>query len=68
MMHGEGILYFPNGKIEYQGEWALDEPNGWGVLYSRTNDEHVWLRYEGYMQNAEMHGRGKLVFMDGTVF
>lgn len=34
MMHGKGVLYFSNGKIEYEGEWAEDEPDGWGVYYS----------------------------------
>ena len=49
MMHGEGQLFFPNGKVEYQGEWALDEPNGWGILYASTdsnkNRNSTWTRY-----------------------
>jgi hypothetical protein len=36
MMHGEGQLFFPNGRVEYMGEWALGEPNGWGILHSSS--------------------------------
>ena len=47
MMHGEGQLFFPNGKVEYQGEWALDQPNGWGILYAHSdfNTNNTWTRY-----------------------
>lgn len=47
MMHGEGQLFFPNGKLQYQGEWAYDEPNGWGVLYAGYwgNKPNLWTRY-----------------------
>lgn len=24
MMNGNGILYYPNGKIAYEGEWKMD--------------------------------------------
>ena len=27
-----------------------------------------WVRYEGQMLNGEMHGRGKLIFIDGVVY
>ena len=70
MMHGQGQLFFPNGKVEYQGEWSRDEPNGWGVLYSPSdfNSKEIWTRYEGEMKNGEMNGRGKVYFLDGTIF
>lgn len=46
-MHGEGQLFFPNGKVEYQGEWANGEPNGWGILYAPQDfsTPTVWTRY-----------------------
>lgn len=36
-MHGKGQLYFSNGKLEYDGEWKEDQPNGWGVLNSNDS-------------------------------
>lgn len=70
MMHGKGVLYLPNGKVEYQGEWAEDEPDGWGVYYAYDSPENskVWRRYEGQLRRGEMEGRGKLTFANGVIY
>lgn len=47
MMHGKGVLYLPNGKVEYEGEWEEDEPNGWGIYYAYDSEAKpvVWRKY-----------------------
>ena len=60
-MEGEGKLFYPSGKLAYEGHWKNDEFHGHGKVY---NDEPVagegdinyedfneleeeWLFYEG---------------------
>ena len=70
MMHGKGILYYPNGKIEYKGQWKEDEPHGWGELYALQKEgvRVSWKKYEGEVMKGEMHGRGKVSFINGSIF
>jgi antitoxin component YwqK of YwqJK toxin-antitoxin module len=35
-MHGQGRLYYPNGKMAYEGGWKFGEFSGMGKVY---NDE-----------------------------
>lgn len=70
MMHGKGILYLANGKVEYEGEWAEDEPDGWGLYYSYETEgkPHLWKKYEGQLRKGEMDGRGKLALTNGIIY
>lgn len=43
-MHGKGTLYLSNGKTQYEGQWAEDEPDGWGI-YNSYSDPPVWRSY-----------------------
>jgi antitoxin component YwqK of YwqJK toxin-antitoxin module len=33
-MDGYGKLYYPNGKLAYEGEWKEDEFHGEGIVYN----------------------------------
>lgn len=70
LMHGKGVLYLPNGKVEYEGEWAEDEPDGWGLYYCYEAEGRppLWRRYEGQLRRGEMDGRGKLLFASGLIY
>ncbi len=35
-MHGNGTLYYADGRIAYQGEWKNDSLSGHGVLYNEV--------------------------------
>jgi hypothetical protein len=39
-MHGKGAIYYPSGKMAYEGEWRHDKLHGKGILY---NEEVVKL-------------------------
>jgi hypothetical protein len=59
-MEGIGILYFNDGKPEYDGEWKKDEYDGWGTQYTNSNSSSKWISYEGYFKNGLKEGRGKM--------
>ena len=40
-MEGEGSLYYPSGKLAYEGQWKADKLDGYGVLY---NEDVIKLR------------------------
>ena len=40
-MNGYGTLFYPNGKIAYEGEWKVDNFHGKGKVY---NDEPLDLK------------------------
>jgi hypothetical protein len=33
-MDGHGALYYPDGRIAYEGQWKNDALHGKGVLYN----------------------------------
>jgi hypothetical protein len=33
-MHGKGVLYYPNNKIAYEGDWKADQLCGYGTLFN----------------------------------
>jgi antitoxin component YwqK of YwqJK toxin-antitoxin module len=33
-MEGQGCLYYPSGKLAYEGEWKSDKLDGHGTLYN----------------------------------
>lgn len=81
-MEGEGSLYYPSGKIAYQGEWKADKLDGFGVLYNEDvvkltqsfdyrsfdNVGDCWVKYEGLFKNDNKEGKGKLVLSNGEWF
>lgn len=78
-MHGKGAIYYPSGKMAYEGEWRHDKLHGKGTLY---NEEVIklsqkydcrdfgqladyWVKYEGNFESDNKSGRGKLVLSNG---
>ena len=53
---------FPNGN-EYDGEWANDMKEGYGILTYKNGE-----RYEGYWKADKVHGKGTLVYTYGDQF
>ena len=35
-MHGKGTLYYASGKIAYEGNWADDKFEGYGILINEV--------------------------------
>lgn len=54
-------MTYKNGQV-YQGEWALDCPQGKGTL---TYSDGTTI-YHGYFDDGEKHGEGTLIFADKT--
>lgn len=59
-MDGYGKLFYPFGKIAYEGEWKKDKFNGKGTVYNDTptalqnfciydfdNLDDGWFKYQG---------------------
>ena len=51
--HGQGTLYWANGRIAYEGEFRNGHPNGRGILYWRDNRK---IAYEGEFRNGRASG------------
>ena len=60
MRHGEGEFHWPSGSC-YKGMHALDERNGFGVLYSNTGR----IRFKGNWKDGKGHGKGEYHWEDG---
>eukprot|EP01017_Pseudomicrothorax_dubius_P019133 TRINITY_DN2105_c0_g1_i2.p1 TRINITY_DN2105_c0_g1~~TRINITY_DN2105_c0_g1_i2.p1 ORF type:complete len:400 (-),score=102.96 TRINITY_DN2105_c0_g1_i2:122-1321(-) len=72
--HGFGVLYYENGKKEYEGYWKADQFSGQGTLYNRSvaqvaddfsfdyNDfgalKDYWIRFEGHFSQGKFEGLG----------
>jgi hypothetical protein len=35
-MHGFGCLFYPNGKLAYEGMWIKDKFSGRGTVYNEN--------------------------------
>ena len=58
-MHGQGQLFYPCGKLAYDGQWFREKMQGFGKLYNlnpivkKINfknfnySNNSWIRYEG---------------------
>lgn len=58
-MSGKGILYYPDHKVAYDGQWYNDQLSGFGILYNEevtqikdplnyedlTNIHEFWVKY-----------------------
>jgi len=81
-MHGYGVLYYPNGKPAYEGEWRNNQFEGRGTMYNQKpamitinkfdsdygKMENTWKKYEGEFYNDEWHGIGTLYFSNGDSY
>ena len=64
---GNGVLvWLENGKIvgRFTGTMANGKAEGMGKLYFEVEDGFA--QYNGDFKNSEMHGRGLLIFPDGS--
>ena len=55
-------MNFPNGDC-YEGHWADDNRDGYGVLKLQRGDV-----YEGEWRDDKMHGHGTLRHYEGSVY
>ena len=63
LYHGQGTLYYEDGKIEYQGEWKCGLKYGLGTQYFTNGSVH----YEGEWKDGLYHGQGILYDRIGKV-
>eukprot|EP00760_Papus_ankaliazontas_P001156 PhM_4_TR10405/c0_g1_i1/m.65915 len=59
---GRGMCTWANGDT-YEGEWAMDQPNGAGKLECPDGT-----RYTGEFQQGQRHGTGTLLQKNGEVY
>jgi hypothetical protein len=78
-MHGEGTLYYPQGRKAYEGNFAEDRFQGFGHLFSAQVKQfggpwnykdlaHIdgyWTKYEGDFKADKKHGYGILYLING---
>ena len=78
-MQGQGLLFYPDGRLAYEGEWHHGQFDGRGITFNsdpailrtyfdftnfnKLSDE--WVSYEGEFQSDDMHGQGKWVLSNG---
>lgn len=81
-MHGQGILYYSNGNIAYEGQWREDEFHGLGKVYNEDQKiltqnynyrdlsefDEYWISYEGELNSDRRHGKGKIKLSNGEIF
>ena len=58
--HGEGVEYYADGKLKYQGNFRNNLRADYGVYYYRNGDQ-----YAGWFQNNVPNGKGAYTFADG---
>lgn len=61
--HGQGIQYYPDGKIKYKGAFRDNQRTGFGTYYFRNGD-----RYVGQFADNAPNGKGAYHFSDGDRF
>lgn len=74
MRKGQGIMYYPNGLMMYEGEFMWQPKQGYGELYAdeaQTASEeslaqgHGEKIYAGYFFNDNRHGKG-IAYQNGV--
>ena len=58
---GDGILYYPDKTVQYEGTFENGAFNGEGVLY---NEQGIMI-YEGNFQSGAYHGQGTSYYDSG---
>lgn len=61
--HGKGLLYWPDRKIYYEGEFYKDQKQGYGIIYWRNGQA----MYEGQQLNDLFNGTGVKFGINGTI-
>ena len=61
-MHGNGIIFYKNGKINYEGEFANDKKEGNGKYIEENGDYYI-----GQWLNDNKHGKGKEYYTNGEI-
>ncbi|OIN56434.1 MORN repeat-containing protein [Arsenicibacter rosenii] len=61
--HGEGVQFYPDGKMKYKGTFSDDVRSGNGLYFYRNGDKYV-----GQFQDNLPHGKGTYYFSDGDRF
>jgi len=78
-MDGYGKLYYPSGKLAYEGEWKENTFNGNGKVFNETPSqfsgpydyrnfdllEDDWERFEGTFVEDYKEGKGVLYLVNG---
>ena len=62
LKHGKGKLYYRNGIIKYDGDFAKDKFEGNGKLISKNGDYYI-----GQFVNGLRQGKGKLYDKNGKI-
>ena len=76
--NGKGILYYKNGDIKYDGDFVKGKKQGLGKYYfsdyswyvMENNKKFFFMKgdyYFGQFLNDNMHGKGIIYLIDGTV-
>lgn len=76
-MDGHGTLFYPDGRIAYEGQWQNDTLHGKGILHNENptqingnydfksfdecEDKECWILYDGWFENDEKSGFGELL-------
>ena len=76
-MDGHGTLYYPDGRVAYEGQWQNDSLHGKGILYNENpvkiqgkydfrsfdqcDNDECWIQYDGWFENDEKCGFGELL-------
>ena len=58
--HGEGIEYYPDGKVKYKGNFRDNLRADYGVYFYPNGD-----KYAGWFQKNAPNGKGTYFFADG---
>ena len=61
-MHGKGIIYYKKGKINYEGEFVNDKPEGNGKYIDENGDFYI-----GQWLNGNKHGNGVIFYKKGII-
>ncbi len=62
LRNGRGILYYKNGKIQYEGDWINDTAEGFGKYINENGDYYL-----GEWKNGSKNGKGKICLSNGIV-
>ena len=62
LKNGKGTLYYPNGNIQYEGDWVNNKKEGNGK-YILEDGEY----YKGEWKNGSINGKGTLYYSNGNI-
>lgn len=62
---GIGELYYPDGRLLYEGMFKNDFPDGRGTLYILGNEINTSGKYEGTFVAGDIKGHGKFTWYAG---